>query len=136
MVETGKGSARKTAITVRPFFDSRTSNMGLEDYGMTLFDGVTHTEQIACLENNGVSRYITGLNEYAPEIKLLPAEERIARVKQIREAVCELEKELAANIIDVEDKDFWNQVKLLKPDNKIFILHVYPCMKVPYKSKR
>ena len=120
MVETGKGSMKKTAITVRPFFDSRTSNMGLEDYNMTLFDGVTHTEQIACLENNGVTRYITGLNEYAPEIKLLNSEDRDSRVKEIRNAVAELEKELAANVIDPEDVDFWNKVKLLKPDNTDF----------------
>jgi hypothetical protein len=120
MVETGKGSVRKTAIAIRPFFDNRTSNMGLEEYGMTLFDGVTHTEQIACLENNGVTRYVTGLNEYAPEIKLLPAEERSARVKQIREAVAELEKELAANVVDPEDKDFWNKIKLLSPGNTDF----------------
>ena len=32
----------------------------------------------------------------------------------------ELEKELAANFIEIDDKDFWNKVKLLKPDNKEF----------------
>ena len=120
MVETGKGSVRKTAIAIRPFFDSRTSNMGLEEYGMTLFDGVTHTEQLACLENNGVTRYITGLNEYAPEIKLLDPETRDSKVKAIREAVAELEKELAANVIKPEDPDFWNKVKLLSPSNSEF----------------
>ena len=78
MVETGKGSVRKTAIAIRPFFDSRTSNMGLEEYGMTLFDGVTHNEQLSCLEINGVIRYITGLNEFSPEIKHLQGEEREA----------------------------------------------------------
>ena len=120
MVETGKGSVRKTAIAVRPFFDSRSSNMGLEEYGMTLFDGVTHTEQLACLENNGVTRYITGLNEYAPEIKLLDPDTRESKVKAIREAVAELEKELAANVIEADDKDFWNKVKLLSPSNTEF----------------
>ena len=120
MVETGKGSVRKTAIAVRPFFDSRSSNMGLEEYGMTLFDGVTHTEQLACLENNGVTRYITGLNEYAPEIKLLDPDTRESKVKAIREAVAELEKELAANVINPEDPDFWNKVKLLSPSNTDF----------------
>jgi hypothetical protein len=120
MVETGKGSVRKTAIAVRPFFDSRTSNMGLEEYGMTLFDGVTHTEQLACLENNGVTRYITGLNEYAPEIKLLDPETKESKVRAIREAVAELEKELAANVIEPDDKDFWNKVKLLSPSNTDF----------------
>lgn len=120
MVETGKGTVKQTAIAVRPFFDASASNMGLEDYGMSLFDGVQHHEQVACLENNGVVRYITGLNEFAPEIKLLNAEDREARVREIRNAVAELEKELAANVLDVEDVQFWNQVKLLKPDNHEF----------------
>jgi hypothetical protein len=120
MVETGKGSVRKTAIAIRPFFDSRTSNMGLEEYGMTLFDGVTHNEQLACLEVNGVIRYITGLNEFSPEIKHLQGEEREARITQIRTAVAELEKELAANYIEIDDPQFWNKVKLLKPDNTDF----------------
>lgn len=118
MVETGTN--RKTAIAVRPYFDQRATNMGLEDYGMSLFDGVTHNEQLACLELNGVIRYVTGLNEFAPEIKTLTSEDKEARVKQIRASVAELEKELAANMIDPEDKDFWNKVKLLKPDNKEF----------------
>ena len=120
MVETGKGSARKTAIAIRPFFDNRSSNMGLEEYGMTLFDGVTHNEQLACLEMNGVVRYITGLNEFSPEISHLPKDEKEARIKQIRIAVSELEKELAANYIETDDLQFWNKVKLLKPDNAEF----------------
>jgi len=120
MVETGNGTVKQTAIAVRPFFDASASNMGLEDYGMSLFDGVQHHEQVACLENNGVVRYITGLNEFAPEIKLLNAEDRDARVKEIRNAIAELEKELAANVLDVEDVQFWNKVKLLKPDNHDF----------------
>jgi len=118
MVETA--SNRKTSIAVRPYFDQQATNMGLEDYGMSLFDGVTHNEQLACLDINGVIRYVTGLNEFAPEIKTMNSEDKEARVRQIRESVAELEKELASNIIDAEDKDFWNKVTLLKPDNKEF----------------
>jgi hypothetical protein len=120
MVEVGVGSIKKTSIAVRPYFDKQATNLGLEEYGMSLFDGVTHTEQIACLENNGVIRYITGLNEFAPEIKLLTMDERDARIKEIRYSVSELEKELAANIIEPDDKDFWNKVTLLQPNNKEF----------------
>ena len=120
MVETGKGTVKQTAIAVRPFFDSSASNMGLEDYGMSLFDGVTHHEQIACLENNGVVRYLTGLNEFAPDIRLLNETDKAARIKEIRAAVGELEKELAANVIDLDDPQFWNKVVLLKPDNSTF----------------
>ena len=121
MVEINKAAtARKTAIAIRPYFDSRMSNMGLETYGQVLFDGVKHQEQLACLEVNGVTRYITGLNEFAPEIKVLPNDDRAAKIREIRTAVAELEKDLAANVLDIEDKDFWNKVKLLKPDNKDF----------------
>lgn len=118
LVETTENKSK--SIAVRPFFDNTVSNMGLEQYGLSLFDGVAHYEQLACLENNGVMRYVTGLNEFAPEIKLLPEETRTAVVKQIREAVAELEKELAANVIETEDPKFWNKVKLLKPDNQEF----------------
>ena len=120
MVETGKGLVKKTALAIRPYFDSNSDNMGLQDYGLILFDGVLHTEQLACIERNGVVQYLTGLNEFAPDIKLLNPEDKAAKVKQIREAICELEKELAANVIEVDDPQFWNKVKLLKPDNADF----------------
>lgn len=120
MVETGNGTVKKTAIAVRPFFDNSVSNMGLENYGLSLYDGVKHFEQLACLEQNGVIRYLTGLNEFAPEIKLLTLEHREARVKEIRSAVAELERELAANVIELDDTQFWNKVTLLNPNNKEF----------------
>ena len=120
MVETPATKEQKTTIAIRPYFDARVENMGLENYGLSLFDGVKHNEQLACLEINGITRYLTGLNEFAPEIKKLPVDVREARIKQIRLAVSELEAELAANVIDPEDKDFWNKVKLLKPDNSEF----------------
>ena len=120
MVETGNGTVKKTAIAVRPFFDNSVSNMGLENYGLSLYDGVKHFEQLACLEQNGVIRYLTGLNEFAPEIKLLTLEHREAKVKEIRIAVAELERELAANVIEIDDPQFWNKVTLLTPNNKEF----------------
>jgi len=36
MVETGGGRVKQTAIAVRPFFDNSVSNMGLENYGLSL----------------------------------------------------------------------------------------------------
>lgn len=113
-------TTKKSKIAIRPYVDTTVANMGLEDYNMTLYDGVKHYEQLACLENNGVVRYLTGLNEFAPEIKLLPEEVRNSRVREIRSAVAELEKELASNVIDPNDTDFWNKVILLKPNNAEF----------------
>ena len=111
---------KKSSIAIRPYFESNRGNMGLEKYGLSLFDGAFHEEQLACLEVNGIKRYLTGLNEFAPEIKVLPTDQREAKVREIRTAVAELERELAANVIDIEDKDFWNKVKLLSPNNKDF----------------
>lgn len=111
---------KKSTIAIKPYFDPSTDNMGLQKYGLSLFDGAFHEEQLSCLEINGIKRYLTGLNEFAPEVKLLPLEEQEAKVKQIRAIVSQLEKELAANIVEVDDKEFWNKVRLLKPDNSTF----------------
>lgn len=113
-------AAKSGSITVKPYFDSSVSNMGLEKYGLSLHDGVYHEEQLACIEMNGVKRYLTGLNEFAPEVKLLPEEQRVAKAKEIRKIVAQLERDLAANVLDPEDPQFWNKLTLLKPDNDEF----------------
>jgi len=108
-------------VSIRPYFDPSSENMGLERYGLSLHEGVYHTEQLACLEKNGIKRYVTGLNEFAPDIKLMSdVEEREAKIKEIRTVVASLERELAANILDVEDEKFWDKVKVLRPDNSEF----------------
>lgn len=108
---------KKSSIAIRPYFEDRKQNMGLEKYGLTLFDGAFHEEPLVCLTQNGISRYVTGLNEFAPEVKLLSDELKEAKIKEIRTIVSQLEKELAANVVDVKSKNFWNEVKLLRPDN-------------------
>jgi hypothetical protein len=113
-------SNKEQTIAIRPYFDKQKQNMGLENYGMALYDGVYHEEQLACLELNGVKRYVTGLNEFAPDVKMLPPGEKEIKVKEIRRTVSELEKDLAANVVDPEDKEFWNKLTLLKPDNEKF----------------
>ena len=107
-------------VSIKPYFDPSVGNMGLENYQMSLMDGVYHEEQLACLELNGIKRYVTGLNEFAPDVKRLPADEKEAKIREIREVVASLEQDLAANVIDPESKDFWKEVKLLRPDNDEF----------------
>ena len=114
-------TAKSGGISVKPFFDPNKPNLGLEKYGLSLFDGVFHEEQLACIERNGIKRYITGLNEFAPDVKLIADKEvREAKVKEIRSIVAQLERELATNVIDPEDPDFWNKVVLLQPNNHDF----------------
>ena len=111
---------KNSTIAVRPFFTSDKENMGLEQYGLSLHDGVYHEENLACLEMNGVKRYVTGLNEFAPEVKMLSKEKKKAKIIEIRNTVAQLEAELAANVVDPEDKDFWNKLTIMKPDNSKF----------------
>ena len=111
---------KKGTLSIKSYFDSNVSNMGLESYGLSLFDGVFHEEQLACLEINGIKRYLTGLNEFAPEVKFLPDVDREAKIKEIRTVVSQLEKELAANVVNPDDVEFWNKIKLLRPDNDEF----------------
>jgi len=111
---------KRGPIRIKPYFDPNRNNMGLEQYGLVLFDGVAQEEQLACIEKNGIKQYLTGLNEFAPEIKLLPPDLRESRIKDIRNTVAQLERELAANVINPEDPDFWSKVVLLKPNNDSF----------------
>tara|TARA_R100001440_G_scaffold34208_1_gene53177 strand:- start:16853 stop:17866 length:1014 start_codon:yes stop_codon:yes gene_type:complete len=113
-------AVKDSTIAIRPFFNPDIENMGLEKYNMTLYEGAFHSESIICLERNGILRYVTGLNEFAPEIKTLPADEKAAKIKEIRKHVVELEKELAANVISEDDPEFWSKVQVVRPDNKAF----------------
>jgi len=111
---------KKQSVAIRPFFNPAKENMGLEKYGLALHDGVYHEESLACLEMNGVKRYVTGLNEFAPEVKMLPPKEKKAKIKEIREVVAELEATLAANVVDPEDTNFWNNLTIMSPNNDKF----------------
>ena len=120
IVEKYQQKKKNSTIAIRPYFNPGKENMGLEQYGLSLHDGVFHEESLACLEMNGVKRYVTGLNEFAPDVKMLPPKEKKAKIAEIRKVVSELEAELAANQVDVEDKDFWNKLTVMKPDNSKF----------------
>ncbi len=111
-------STKESAITIKPYFIPDKENMGLEKYEMVVFPDVIQEEQMACIEENGVIRYLTGLNEFAPEVvHIKDPEKKTAVIKDIRQTVAILEGQLASNIIDPEDKEFWNKVVLLKPNN-------------------
>jgi hypothetical protein len=119
MIEKHQAFKTSSSIAIRPYL-TNSSNMGLERYQMALFPGIFHEEPLICLQQNGIKRYVTGLNEFAPEVKMLPDDEREAKIKQIRILVSQLEKELASNVVDPTDSDFWNKIKLLHPNNDAF----------------
>ena len=107
-------------ISIRPYVDNTRENMGLENYGLAVYPGTFQEEQLAALERNGVIRYITGLDEFAPEVQQLDPEKKAAVIYNIRYIVSELEKQLATNVIKIDDEDFWSKVTLLKPNQHDF----------------
>lgn len=112
---------KKTQIAIRPYVDPGQDNMGLQNYGMVVMDGIFHQEQLAEIEKNGVRRFITGLNEFAPDVKNIQDEQaRKAKILEIRKTVAELEKELAGNVVSHDDPEFWNKIKLLHFTNHEF----------------
>jgi hypothetical protein len=108
-------------ISIQPYVDATVENMGLENYNMVVYPSTFQEEQLAAVERNGVIRYITGLDEFSPEVQRLnDPEKKEAVINNIRYVVAELEKQLATNVIKVDDDEFWNKVQLLRPDNHEF----------------
>lgn len=117
----------KHMISIQPYVNSNVENMGMENYGMVLHEGATHKEFITCLEINNTKRYLTGLDEFAPEIESIQdKKKKEAVVKQIREKVILIERALAGNDkLSVDDKDFWSKVVLLKRENHEFWKNIF-----------
>lgn len=112
---------RLQTLKILPYVNPDSENMGLTSYGLVLFDGCTQREQLTYLERNGVRRWLTGLNEFAPEIQgIRDLEEKSAAIKEVRKKVAFLEQSLGANIIDIEDEKFWDKVQTAHPNNGKF----------------
>lgn len=120
-------SNKKTKLAIRPFLPDQApiEDIGLWEAGEVLMPGAKQVDQIACLEGAaGVRRYVTGLNELAPEVLRLAEKERKAKVRQIRTDIIYLEKILAANAISEDEKtmnlpttEFMDKVMIVKPNN-------------------
>jgi hypothetical protein len=112
---------RDSLISIRPYSNPNDSNMGLEKYNMVVFDGVYHEEPLVCTEVNGILRYITGLNEFAPDVKnITDVEAKEAKIKEIRTIVAQIDRELFGNVVDIKDEQFWDKIKGAHPTNYKF----------------
>src|ERR1019366_4678484 len=92
-------------ISIKPYFDGK-PNMGNEKYGNTIFEGCYQSDEPAAFVTGGIIRYKTGLDEFAPEVRLLTGEVKLAKIKAIRLKVAELELELNSIIIPTPDEHF------------------------------
>lgn len=118
--------ARKNKISVKPFIPSGYRFLGLERYNMVLFDHCKQKEYLSYIEVNGIKRYLTGLDEFAPSVTSIQNDHlRQEKIMEIRRTVADLEMKLVYNKLDVNDPDFWSKVKLLKATNEDYWKKVY-----------
>lgn len=130
--ETEEPKVKKINIKIVPFIngdaDPDSISSQLATYGLVLNDGGSYKEQITCLERNGIKRYLTGLNEFAPEVqRISDPKEKEHVIAEIRKKVVFLEKALGGNVLDnkIKDVDFWSHVKIVYPNNDAFWATVF-----------
>lgn len=114
-------------ISIKPLVDNSDPNtLGLNDHGLAIFPSTQQREQITAYESNGIVRYASGLDEFAPEIQEI-TDQRIKeqKIKDIRIMVSYLERVIGRNHVDVNDEDFWDKVKTIHPNNAAFWNTVY-----------
>lgn len=117
-------------LRIMPFFATDLESDGIDaqlaKYSMVLHEGANYREPLTYLERNGVRRYLTGLDEFAPEVqRISDPSEKAAVIKDIRTKVIFIEKALGSNTIDIKDDKFWDKVKYAHPTNYKFWDDVY-----------
>ncbi len=105
-------------ISIKPYVNPKEKDtMGLTENNYVVFPGTSQLDTIAAIEKSGKVRYITGLNEFDPNLNKLPDADKKAKIKQIRAIVAKLEHERSFKDIDPEDANFWSKVETFAPEN-------------------
>jgi len=102
-------------VSIRQFVDSEIFNMGLEQYGLSVFSGENgnggHKEWLGYKEMGDVSVYLTGLDPTASYItKIENEEKREAMIAQIKEIKGILEERYGKDNLDPKNKAFWSKI--------------------------
>lgn len=104
-------------VSVRQFVDSDVFNMGLEQYGLSVFSGESgsggHKEWLGYKELGDAQIYLTGLDPNADYIrKITDDEKKEAVISQIKEMRAVLEEKYGKESIDPKNKAFWSKIFL------------------------
>lgn len=116
----------KNEIYIKPYIDpfavKSGTDLGAGQHGQVLLEGMAQRETVGYLEEaGGQKRWLTGLNEQAPEVLRLPDEQRLAKIKSIREHIIHLEKRYNnPKKLSVDDENFYEKVTVIRNDNDKF----------------
>lgn len=111
---------QSTYYYIKPYINEDNDNdIGLAKYDMSIRPETRQTEEMVCLERNGVVMYKNGLNEFDESIQSIEnEEEKEAKILEIRETVAKLERMTGNHAVaDVKSNDFWSSIKYINPFN-------------------
>jgi len=107
-------------LSIKPYV-GQSINTGLKEYNMVVHDNIKHTDCVICISDGRTKTYKTGLNENTAEVQTLHGDEKIAKIKSIRQLVARAEREIAGNFnVDPDEdgiennKEFWKNVTMFK----------------------
>ena len=84
-------------VSIKPYVSGQ-PNMGHEKYDEVLFPGTAQMATVMCHSRDNIKTYVTGLNEFAAEVQSIEnKEQRIAKIRGIRETVAYMENVANAN---------------------------------------
>ncbi len=112
----------KKYVRIRPnVMPEEQDIFGYSRYKEVMNPTAKHVYSIAMVQKtSGVMKYITGLDEESPEIKLLDEYQRKQRIKEIRELAAEIFYRIEYKKLDINDLNFWDKCEILKPTNAEF----------------
>ena len=104
-------------VKLVPYVDPKAPRMGLEKEGKLMLDGVYHEATMVCKTEGGRLRYVNGIDYLDPVTERLPKEEKEAKKAEIKKLLIHYEGLVGGVVIDEDDKDWYNKITKLKPDN-------------------
>jgi hypothetical protein len=112
----------KKYVRIRPnVMPEEQDIFGYSKYKEVMNPTAKHIYSIAMIQKNtGVTKYITGLDEESPDVKLLDEYQRKQRIKEIRELAAEIYYRMEYKKLDINDPNFWDKCEVLKPTNEEF----------------
>jgi len=112
----------KKYVRIRPnVIPQERDIFGYSKYNEVMVPTAVHVYSISMVETiPGVIKYITGLDEESPDVKLLDEYQRKKKIREIRELAAEIFYRLQYTRVDVDDPNFWEKCSLLKPTNSEF----------------
>jgi hypothetical protein len=109
---------KKGMIAIKPLVQKTPTSMGLENHGLVVFPKTNHSEPMIYKKVGEKRIFVNGLDEnHISVLSLSDEKAKAAKIKLIRETVAYLENKLHYSKLDINDENFWDNVKTFRPDN-------------------